>query len=242
MVFQLIRILNEMIMVQVGPVRRMLPNGNLVTIISMVGFLLAGSVIGIKALELIRCTEREMALSHLKPIPLKDYVWLLVATVGLCLGVTSFLSMIGMMEQNSDYQAVANTQFAANIYLTAIGYGFVSPVAEELLFRGLIYTRMRQYFHVRIAIVASAALFGLYHGNSVQVTYAFVMGLFMAYAYEAFGSFYMPLGIHIGANILACMIQYRQGLWSWLFTWPACIILMVTVAAAIVVLLKKHAP
>ena len=229
-------------MVQIGPLRRMLPNGNPVTIISMIGFLLAGGVIGIKALDLIRYTEREMALSHLKTISVKDYVWLLVATIGLCLGITSLLSLIGMLGKSSDYQAVVNTQFAANIYLTAIGYGLISPVAEELLFRGVIYTRMRQYFHVRIAIVASAALFGLYHGNSVQVIYAFVMGLFMAYAYEAFGSFYMPLGIHIGANILACMIQYRQGLWCWLFTWPACIIFLVMGAAAIVVLLKKYAP
>ena len=56
---------------------------------------------------------------------------------------------------------------------------------------------------VPAAMVMSSALFALYHGNSVQGLYGFVMGCFMVYAYEYFGDFRMPVMIHMIVNMLA---------------------------------------
>ncbi len=155
-----------------------------------------------------------------------DYVLLFFATVGISPGCTFLLSLIGLTKESSDYAKVAQTQFGAYFFVGIICYGVISPVAEELLFRGIIYNRMRQYFDVRVAIVASAAFFSLYHGNSVQIIYAFVMGMLIAYAYEAFGSFKVPLAIHMGVNILAFALQQKTTEWPWLFGWPACILLL----------------
>ena len=56
----------------------------------------------------------------------------------------------------------------------------VAPVVEELLFRGAVL-RSFQPFGKRFAIVFSALLFGLFHGNLIQIPFAFLTGLVLGY-------------------------------------------------------------
>ena len=55
-----------------------------------------------------------------------------------------------------------------------------APITEELLFRGLLLRSMAP-FGKKFAIVVSAVLFGLYHGNPIQTPYAFAVGLILGY-------------------------------------------------------------
>lgn len=57
---------------------------------------------------------------------------------------------------------------------------FIGPFAEEILFRGLILRMLRPYGK-RMAVFVSALLFALYHGNIIQIPYAFLVGLVLAY-------------------------------------------------------------
>jgi len=58
--------------------------------------------------------------------------------------------------------------------------GLFAPIGEEILFRGLIL-RSLQPFGKKFTILASAILFGLFHGNIVQSPYAFAVGLVLGY-------------------------------------------------------------
>ena len=58
--------------------------------------------------------------------------------------------------------------------------GLGAPVVEEIVFRGFIM-RSLEHQGKRFAIVASAILFGLFHGNFVQSPYAFAVGLVLGY-------------------------------------------------------------
>lgn len=57
---------------------------------------------------------------------------------------------------------------------------FLGPLAEELLFRGLLL-RILEPYGKQPAIFFSALLFGLFHGNIVQIPFAFIVGLVLAY-------------------------------------------------------------
>lgn len=57
---------------------------------------------------------------------------------------------------------------------------FLAPISEELLFRGYILRSLRPYGR-RFAILGSALLFGLFHGNLLQGPYAFLVGLVLGY-------------------------------------------------------------
>lgn len=63
--------------------------------------------------------------------------------------------------------------------------GLVAPVTEEILFRGLVQSTFRPYGK-RFAILASAFLFGMFHGNLVQTPYALAVGLVLGYVAEEY--------------------------------------------------------
>lgn len=60
----------------------------------------------------------------------------------------------------------------------------LAPIIEELLFRGLIYGRLRQAMGTGSAIFLSSLVFGVFHGNVIQGIYAFFIGLILATVYE----------------------------------------------------------
>ncbi len=55
-----------------------------------------------------------------------------------------------------------------------------APVVEEIIFRGLVLRGLERYGR-GFAILISAMLFGLFHGNIVQSPYAFAVGLILGY-------------------------------------------------------------
>ena len=87
------------------------------------------------------------------------------------------------------------TGFAA-VLATAV----VGPVTEEVVFRGLIFTRLRRVLPGQWAIVISAAVFGLCHGNFVWFLYAFSLGLIFAWVTERTGSILPSMVMHIVFN------------------------------------------
>lgn len=93
---------------------------------------------------------------------------------GQCIATIEELLLLpfGLSVQASMDMATANAD-RMSLFL----YGcLAAPVVEELIFRGLLL-RLLEPWGKRFAIVASALLFGLFHGNLVQIPYAFLVGL-----------------------------------------------------------------
>ncbi|SKC07433.1 hypothetical protein SAMN06296386_11824 [Lachnospiraceae bacterium] len=62
-------------------------------------------------------------------------------------------------------------------------YGVVTPVLEEVLFRWVLFGRLKVYVSAVAAAVVSSIIFGMYHGNVVQGVYAFIFGLLFCFVY-----------------------------------------------------------
>ena len=62
---------------------------------------------------------------------------------------------------------------------TIIGLGLLPAIVEEILFRGVLARSLAVRFDPVIAIVGSAAVFGLYHVLPVQMLSTFVLGLWL---------------------------------------------------------------
>ena len=135
---------------------------------------------------------------------------------------------------------MAEDQYAAILPVGLICYGIITPIAEELLFRAIVYNKLKKFMKLTPALVVSAALFGMYHGNSVQGIYAFVIGALMAYMYEYFADFRVPVAIHIGANLLAYVLSYTGIAVSVLVSWPVCFVCLVWALGSIYLLNKDR--
>lgn len=103
--------------------------------------------------------------------------------------------------------AVQEQLFAGQGAVQLFGLGILVPLAEELIFRGLIYTRIRQRIPAGGAIFFSALLFALFHGNMIQMVFAFPLALVLAWLYERSGWFACPLAFHMGANLTAIVLN-----------------------------------
>ncbi|MCM1089411.1 MAG: CPBP family intramembrane metalloprotease [Butyrivibrio sp.] len=93
-----------------------------------------------------------------------------------------------------------------------------------MLFRGIIHNYMRRFINVKMALLLSSALFGLYHMNYVQAIYGFLMGCLIAYVYEYFGEFRLAVAVHMIANCLVYCLSYTPIINTAFVSWPVCIV------------------
>ena len=77
--------------------------------------------------------------------------------------------------------------------------GIVAPVAEEIVFRGLIFGYLRRW-GVPAAVLISTALFSALHLPAVPIT-QIVGGLVFAVAYHTGRSLMVPIVIHVLGNL-----------------------------------------
>lgn len=119
--------------------------------------------------------------------------------------------------------------------------GIGAPVTEELLFRGLVLRSIEPYGK-KFAIFASALMFGLYHGNIIQIPFAFAVGLVLAYVTVEYNIGWAIL-LHTFNNLILSDTMTRLTAhlpqpWPDLSFWI--LIIGCTVAAAIILLVKRR--
>lgn len=213
--------------------------GNASTIMSALSFVAAAAFIWRIARVYLKKTAEDMKLTHLTPEPPARYVYLFITTIGAVLGLNLLLELTGITNKSEAYRAVVEDQYSAALWLGLLCYGILTPLAEEILFRGIIFNRMRRYMNIRMAVLLSALFFGLYHMNMVQGVYAFVMGCLMAYAYEYFGTFKAPVAVHMMSNLIAYSLTGTSVMNSFINNWAVCIILLAVAGVGIYLLNRE---
>jgi membrane protease YdiL (CAAX protease family) len=78
----------------------------------------------------------------------------------------------------------------------------ISPLIEELFFRGFLFTFLKNYTNTRFALVLSAGIFAFAHVNLGAVLPLWILGLILGLAYEHTGSLPLAFGIHACWNLL----------------------------------------
>lgn len=160
------------------------------------------------------------------------------------IGINIILSLTGLVQNSAGYQRVAQNQYGVTFGVGLFLYTVISPLAEEVVFRGVLYNRLRRHFcgsgglPVSAAIVVSGVIFGIYHGNLVQGIYGCCMGILITWLYERTHDFRIPCLFHGAANCVVYLTAQNAALQEKLFTVPWCVLLLV-VAVGLLCLLEK---
>lgn len=126
---------------------------------------------------------RETLWTRGRPMKPGDFFNLLALTLGVQLVFSILVSLMEALFNlfgMSLMDSVESATMSADSFSMFLYMGVGAPVAEEILFRGLILRKLQPYGK-RFAIVLSALLFGIFHGNPVQIPYAFLVGLVLGY-------------------------------------------------------------
>ena len=95
------------------------------------------------------------------------------------------------------------TSLILNIFVVAV----LPALLEEMVYRGFILQTLRRYGD-GMAILVSAILFGLMHGNILQIPFAFLLGLVMGFLVVQTGNIWLAVALHFTNNTVAVLLDY----------------------------------
>ena len=148
-------------------------------------------------------------------LPRKQTVLLMVAVLATSLVATSLYA--GIVEW-LDLEAIAPSQVESDILfdgwavlLTFQALAFITPISEEVFFRGFIFGGLLPRVGPWWAIVASALVFSAFHFSAGVLIPIFITGFLFAWLYWRTGSLWAAIGAHAGQNSLALAVQALGG-------------------------------
>lgn len=135
-------------------------------------------------------------------------IWLLVPITVMVIAlmpVGTFLNALSMIVFENRATGMISNVSNYHIILAVFLMAVVPALAEEFVFRGLIYHGYRKVSALK-AILMSSFLFGIFHMNFNQFFYAFFFGIVFALLLEATGSIIAPIVAHLLFNAFNTII------------------------------------
>ncbi len=98
-----------------------------------------------------------------------------------------------------------------SIFIVILTVGIVAPFAEEFLFRGVVYRTLSKNIPMSATIIIQGVLFGIYHGNFIQGSYATLLGIIFGYMTYKTKSIWPAIVAHMINNTGAIVIPMIIG-------------------------------
>lgn len=144
----------------------------------------------------------------------KKVKWKKLSVIGLIMIGFNFLALIFInYAQNltTSYQgaetAMHNAWFSP---LEIIGVTLLVPIFEEILFRGAVFSVLKNNMNIYIAIIFQGVIFAFMHsigGGIIQAIYTFILGLLLLFASYYADSMIGDIFGHIIFNLLGLIIM-----------------------------------
>jgi hypothetical protein len=132
---------------------------------------------------------------------------ILIPIVGLITLAVLFLSGQPLDNPQLDFLLPEGLSALDAIFMLLLA-GIVAPFGEELLFRGVIYTFLRERWGIWLSVLLSSFLFGLIHGNVAIGVTGFLLGVVAAIVYEYSKSLWTAVVVHAINNSLKIALLY----------------------------------
>lgn len=154
--------------------------------------------LAIKPLPTAKPRSEEMKIKHLIGALCICFAAMQVGSYFSNIVITVTESIVGKTLVNPVDESISSE----NLLLSALCVGIFFPILEELLFRKLLCEKLLPLGEKQ-AIIISAAIFGLIHGNLFQFAYAFLLGVVFGYVYVKSGKIIYTIIFHCIINLYA---------------------------------------
>ena len=143
---------------------------------------------------------------EIKKISKNTILPIVVTGLGLNVIVSVVISSIPWPQEWMDAYATNSSAIDGSLIsvLTAI---VMAPVLEEIVFRGLIYTRLKKGMPAIVAASIASIIFGLCHGTAIWIIYTTFLGLVMNWVFVKHGSLTASILFHFAFNLMGIMLS-----------------------------------
>ncbi|PER49469.1 CPBP family intramembrane metalloprotease [Bacillus thuringiensis] len=136
----------------------------------------------------------------IRSFSIKSWKFILLLTIMLLVGdviVMVLTSFIGNSYENSKTEAIQQSVNFFTVLIAFVSAAIISPIYEEIFYRGFLYRWLRTRFGIIGAILLSSLIFTIVHiptYNAMPVN--FLSGIVFAWAYERTNSIWPSVIIH----------------------------------------------
>ena len=182
-------------------------------------FLLISSILTVLVLILVykikkRNYKEELLINKTSKFNIVFAIILGVACWLFNSGALSLIDEAGLFSSQFQYmEEVLSPLGSGSVIMSIITIGIVAPFAEEFLFRGIIYNTLKKKISIKWTIIIQAVLFGVFHGNLIQGSYATLLGIVFGYVTYKTKSLWPAVIIHMVNNLIATMFMYVPSTW-----------------------------
>ena len=156
----------------------------------------------------------EKSTKQIKPLDI-----LIIITIGFCTGIILeglliIISMfVDMTPYINSYKNLSNIFISSGIIIQILYIIIVGPLIEEIIFRGIVFNRLRRYgMKLWMAIGVQAVFFGVYHLNFYQGIIGVILGVILAIIYNKTKTLWVPIIVHMSYNAIVLIIAiFLQG-------------------------------
>lgn len=189
-----------------------------------------------------RKKERVQHMQVVKIPGIKKYLIVFALGSAFCIGLNCLMMLSTLALSSLEYQEVTMQD---GVIVQILCTGVIVPIAEEVMFRGLVFKRFRERSSFFSAALLSSVIFGLVSGNTMQMLYVGALGMLLAYTYEICGTIKMPVVLHISVNVMGILLT-DSVLGTWLLgdlmRIGGAVILSAFVGSSMYVLLRRMKP
>lgn len=140
---------------------------------------------------------------------LKVCILVVLAGITASFGINGLIELSGITKLFPLYEEeYVELLYNENVWITVITSVILAPVLEELVFRRLVFKRMRENISFIPAALLSSIIFGVVHGNMVQGVFAFSVGYAICYLYEKCNNLWIPILFHAVINGTSVVVAY----------------------------------
>ncbi len=148
--------------------------------------------------------------AHFSNVKLNKWYYIVLLGLFASMGISKAVTILPIDNILGSYEEVGNS-FAANpLVLQILALVIMGPLTEEIIFRGLVYKRVKRYTDSVKGAIISAVVFGIYHYNLVQGIYGFILGILLVFVYEKYKTIAAPVIMHLSANLIALLMMYSD--------------------------------
>ncbi|MFF5994997.1 type II CAAX endopeptidase family protein [Lysinibacillus sp. KU-BSD001] len=181
--------------------------------------LYGGTLIGaIMAIVFVLCTyfialkpyKLRWASIGLRGFPLSYWKWIilwLMVLIVLSIGILLLMDLLQISWENNKTEALKTDVNGTTILIGFISAAIISPIYEEIFYRGFLYKWLRIKYGVAISLLVSSFIFMIVHiptYNTLPIT--FLSGLIFACTYEKTSSIIPAIMIHAAFNGIAILM------------------------------------
>lgn len=145
-----------------------------------------------------------------KSVAIPKYLLIIPFAVTFMYSANMIVTMIEKIfpSISHSFDETAKAIYGANIYIQIATAVILGPIVEELIFRGLMYIRLKRMFGGAVAALVTGLIFGIYHMNISQGIYAFIFSYAAIFVYEKYKNICAPIIFHMAANGVSVLVSF----------------------------------